>query len=173
MAALVDDILDLARGRLGDGIPVVRQDAALEAPLREVVEELRSAHPTRPSRRAIDLPRAGPPRPAPDRAIALQPAGQRAGAWRGGPPGAGDRPRRGKAALTLAVANAGPPIRPEVMARLFQPFSREVDGTRAGLGLGLYIAAEVARVHGGTLGVASDEAATVFTLELPRDAPAG
>ncbi|WP_347140550.1 ATP-binding protein [Paracoccus sp. SSK6] len=34
-------------------------------------------------------------------------------------------------------------------------------------GLGLYIAAEIAKAHGGIVSVASDEAETVFTFEMP------
>ena len=54
------------------------------------------------------------------------------------------------------------------MARLFRPFSRLADdGPKAGLGLGLYIASEIARSHGGVLGVSSTDDGTAFTLELP------
>ncbi len=50
------------------------------------------------------------------------------------------------------MANGGAPIPPEVMARIFQPFYRAAaDGKRQGLGIGLYIASEIARAHGGTL----------------------
>ncbi|MFC7475176.1 ATP-binding protein [Dankookia sp. GCM10030260] len=166
MAALVDDILDFARGRLGGGIAVRRDLVALAAPLHEVVDELRSVHPTRDIRAEIALP--DPVRCDPRR-IAQLLSNLLANALTHGAP---DRPvrvtARGTAGgLTLAVANEGPPIPPGTRARLFQPFSRDADGPRAGLGLGLYIAAEIARSHGGTLGVVSDAAGTAFTLDLP------
>jgi signal transduction histidine kinase len=166
MAALVDDILDLARGRLGGGIALRRDSLPLDTALREVVEELRSAHPTRDIQAAIDL--AAPVRCDPRR-IAQLLSNLLANAL---VHGAQDRPVRvtaqgAEGGLILAVANEGPPIPPATMARLFQPFSRDADGPRAGLGLGLYIAAEVARAHGGTLGVHSDAAGTVFTFTLP------
>jgi signal transduction histidine kinase len=175
MATLVDDIVDLARGRLGGGIALRRQAVALDGLLHDVVEELRSAHPGRVIETAIDLPE---PVPCDPRRIGQLVSNLLANALVHGAP---DRPVRLTAfgrggGLTLAVVNAvnaGKPIPPATMARLFQPFSRAADGPGAGLGLGLYIAAEIARAHGGTLGVTSDATATVFTLELPRDAPAG
>ena len=36
-----------------------------------------------------------------------------------------------------------------------------------GLGLGLVIAAEIARAHGGTLGFTSDAAETCFVFRMP------
>ena len=74
-------------------------------------------------------------------------------------------------AFELAVANGGAPIPPEVMARMFQPFYRAATcGNQQGLGLGLYIASEIARAHGGTLSVTSDDAETRFTLRVPAQA---
>ena len=69
------------------------------------------------------------------------------------------------------MANGGAPIPPEVMARIFQPFYRAAaDGNRQGLGIGLYIASEIARAHGGTLSVTSDDTETRFTLRVPAQA---
>ena len=66
------------------------------------------------------------------------------------------------------MVNGGNPIPPEVMARMFQPYYRAaVDGNRRGLGIGLYIASEIARAHGGSLSVASDAAETRFMLKVP------
>jgi signal transduction histidine kinase len=68
----------------------------------------------------------------------------------------------------LSVANAGQPIPPDSRERLFQPFYRSaVLHNREGLGLGLYIAHEIATAHGGTLGVTSTEAETRFTFRMP------
>jgi sigma-B regulation protein RsbU (phosphoserine phosphatase) len=66
------------------------------------------------------------------------------------------------------VANAGAPIPPKAMERLFQPFFRgEVRASQNGLGLGLHIASEIAKAHGGTLSATSDETETRFTLAIP------
>ena len=70
--------------------------------------------------------------------------------------------------LELSVANGGDPIPPEAMERLFQPFTRgAVRPTQQGLGLGLFIASEVARAHRGTLGVESTAKETRFTFRMP------
>jgi signal transduction histidine kinase len=39
--------------------------------------------------------------------------------------------------------------------------------SQQGLGLGLYIASEIARAHGGTLTVSSTVEETRFTLKMP------
>jgi signal transduction histidine kinase len=73
------------------------------------------------------------------------------------------------AGFELAVINSGPPIRPEAMDSLFKPFFRSlVQPSKAGLGLGLYIASEIAKAHGGTLEAVSDESATMFRFTIPR-----
>jgi signal transduction histidine kinase len=71
--------------------------------------------------------------------------------------------------LQLSVANRGPAIPADSLPRLFKPFSRSASGPpRAGLGLGLYIAAEIARAHDGTLDVTSStENGTRFVFRMP------
>ena len=66
------------------------------------------------------------------------------------------------------MINQGEPIPPEAMARLFSPYERgAVRPSQQGLGLGLYIASEIARAHGGTLSVTSNPDETCFTLRIP------
>ena len=68
----------------------------------------------------------------------------------------------------LAVCNAGKPISEAAMERLFYPFARgEVRPSQQGLGLGLYIASEIAKAHGGTIDVTSTPELTCFTLRMP------
>jgi sigma-B regulation protein RsbU (phosphoserine phosphatase) len=70
--------------------------------------------------------------------------------------------------LEIWVANAGPAIPEKAMTRLFQPFFRgEVRASQQGLGLGLHIASEIAKAHGGTLTVLSTADETRFTLRAP------
>lgn len=73
-------------------------------------------------------------------------------------------------ALRLSVQNAGT-IAPEKISTLFEPFQSGSPrpANANGLGLGLYIASELVRVHGGSLGVSSDTTrGTVFEVVLPR-----
>lgn len=68
----------------------------------------------------------------------------------------------------LAVSNGGEPISPKAMERLFQPFYRgDVRPTAQGLGLGLYIASQIAQAHSGRLDVASNPEETRFTFRMP------
>jgi signal transduction histidine kinase len=68
----------------------------------------------------------------------------------------------------LSVANSGEPIPANAMARLFQPFHRVLaQDTHQGLGLGLYIASEIARAHGGTIDVTPSPEETRFTFRMP------
>jgi sigma-B regulation protein RsbU (phosphoserine phosphatase) len=54
------------------------------------------------------------------------------------------------------------------MERLFQPFYRgDVRPTAQGLGLGLYIASQIAQAHSGRLDVASNPEETRFTFRMP------
>jgi sigma-B regulation protein RsbU (phosphoserine phosphatase) len=68
----------------------------------------------------------------------------------------------------LAVCNEGDPISAEAMERLFYPFSRgDVRESQQGLGLGLYIASEIARAHGGAINATSTPELTRFTFRMP------
>jgi sigma-B regulation protein RsbU (phosphoserine phosphatase) len=71
----------------------------------------------------------------------------------------------------LSVSNRGKPISSGALERLFQPFTREdVRSSQNGLGLGLYIASEIARAHKGELTVASTAKETRFTFRMPTSA---
>lgn len=74
----------------------------------------------------------------------------------------------------LSVHNQGPPIAPQLVPLLFQPFSRPLSGApRQGLGLGLYIANQIALAHGGHMQVTSSASGgTLFSLHLPLARPA-
>ena len=69
----------------------------------------------------------------------------------------------------LTVSNPGEPIPPEQLRRLFERFYRADSsrGERSGFGLGLSIAAAVAREHRGTLRAESDETSTRFVFSMP------
>jgi sigma-B regulation protein RsbU (phosphoserine phosphatase) len=87
--------------------------------------------------------------------------------------GSADEPVRVRAvsdsdSFDLTVANGGEPIPAAALANLFEPFYRSRSGnSREGLGLGLYIAREIAKAHGGTLNVTSTPEETRFTFRMP------
>ena len=71
----------------------------------------------------------------------------------------------------LSVADSGPGIKPEVLARLFEPFFTTHEG---GLGLGLSLCETLASGQGGTLTAAAHPPrGALFTLTLPRPPDAG
>ncbi len=72
--------------------------------------------------------------------------------------------------VLLSISDRGPGIPPEVLPTLFEPFRPGTGST--GLGLGLYLAHQIARAHGGQLSVDrgySDGAR--FLLFLPTQEP--
>jgi two-component system sensor histidine kinase GlrK len=91
--------------------------------------------------------------------------------------GASVTPRDGKVRVVLGVVaggvridvvDDGPGLAPGL--RVFEPFSAagvEAAGRPAGIGLGLSLAREVARAHGGDLEVVTGAPKTTFRLELP------
>jgi signal transduction histidine kinase len=77
-------------------------------------------------------------------------------------------------AVTLTVINAGR-IAPEVLPYIFDPFHRgdSLAGRSEGLGLGLYIAQQIAHAHQGTIDVDSTSTShTAFSVTIPRRAGA-
>ncbi|MBP7704268.1 MAG: GAF domain-containing sensor histidine kinase [Caulobacter sp.] len=168
MSGLVDNLLDFARGRLGGGIEVgLTPDPALGEALEQVVAELRSVWPDRAVTvdMAIDRPVA-----CDSRRIAQMFSNLLANALAHGDKAAPVQvvARTDADAFELSVANPGEPIPETAMTRLFQPFKRQsVRADGQGLGLGLYIASEIARAHDGTLSVSSDADETRFTFRMP------
>ena len=169
MAGLIDDVMDFARGRLGSGIPIEKIPALLEPTLRQVVDELEAGQPSR-----LILCEYSAPDP-----VSFDPVriGQLASNLLANALSHGDpmapvhlEATVAEGRMRLSIANAGNPIPPAAMERLFQPFFRgDVRPSKQGLGLGLHIASEIARAHGGELTVSSTEQETRFTFEMPVD----
>jgi signal transduction histidine kinase len=78
-------------------------------------------------------------------------------------------------AVTLEVTNRGKVILPESLGSIFRPLVQLAaeggeERPRSSLGLGLFIAREIADAHGGAIEVASTEQhGTTFTVTLPRN----
>ena len=169
MGGLIDNILDLARARLGAGLTVsIKPRAALRPALEQILAEIRAAWPDQMVEAefedSLDGLNLDPDRIAQLFSNLLAKAVVH---------GAAGEPIRAGAAVSpgefeLWVSNAGEPISEAAMARLFQPFYRgDVRPHAGGLGLGLYIASEIARAHGGSLSVTSHATETRFTLRIP------
>jgi signal transduction histidine kinase len=167
MAELVDNVLDFARGRLGGGLALEHiEETTLDAVFDQVIEEYRTTSPERTIETALAL--AHPVRCDPAR-IAQLLSNLLANALAHGEPDAPVRVAAGirDDAFQLSVAHAGDPIPPAIIARLFQPFfRREERSGRQRLGLGLYIAQEIARAHGGEIEVLSTDHETVFVFRM-------
>jgi signal transduction histidine kinase len=167
MSALIDNVLDFARGRLGSGIALKRSPQSLEPVLNQVIAELRAGSPGRKIETTFDLTRAVDCDGGRIAQLFSNLLGNAV------THGAAERPIHVRATtqdgkLELSVANAGEPIPSEAMERLFQPFYRLAEqGSQQGLGLGLYIASEIARAHGGRIDVTSSPAETRFTFRMP------
>ena len=168
MAGLIDDVLDFARARLGGGFEVERRpDPALATALEQAVEELRMTNPDREivADIALDVPVSCDT----GRVVQLF-SNLLANALAHGLDAApvSVRGRTEGGVFALSVANAGQRIQPETLERLFLPFSRAAARPhQKGLGLGLYICAEIARAHGGAITVASTDDETRFTFSMP------
>ncbi|NML96640.1 HAMP domain-containing histidine kinase [Paraburkholderia sp. RP-4-7] len=172
MQALLNDMLDFNRTRLGLGINIAPTDADLETLLADELDQLRAAHP--------------------DRRVDLDVEGDCRGVWDGRrlqqllgnlvlnaiKYGASDAPVRvvvtgEERDVRFEVRNHGAAIERMTLERIFDPLQRglnhkdsyDADGN---LGLGLYIAREIAKAHGGEIEARSDETETVFAVRLPR-----
>lgn len=169
IATLIDDVMDFARGKLGGGLPVTPGAADdLGATLAHVVAELQGAYPR--SDLACDIALQDPVFCDRDRVAQLL-SNLVVNAIVHGREGASIviSASGSNGGLRLSVANHGEPIPPETAARLFQPFRRGQENREpGGLGLGLYIACEIAKSHDGELHVESADDRTVFTLILPQ-----
>jgi len=72
----------------------------------------------------------------------------------------------------IAVVDHGPGIEEQRVSELFRRFAR-LDNPEAGVGLGLHVAQQIARAHGGDLVLAdTGDAGSTFLLTLPAVQPA-
>lgn len=166
---LINDVLDLARGSFGGGFVVERNaDAPLSPVLEQIVAEVHAISPDQviETRIAVEEPIFC------DRGRLGQLASNLLS--NAVTHGKTDQPIRFEShtqedRFLLSVANRGDPIPDDVRKHLFQPFFRgEARPSRNGLGLGLFIASEIAKAHNGTLEVSSTTEETRFTLTMPR-----
>jgi len=168
---LVDDVLDFARGSFGNGIPVnIEPCADLDAALRHVISEVQSVHPDRVITSSIgDLHSVPCDRERVAQLLSNLVANAVAHGDPQGPVVVDAQIKDGH--FILSVKNQGL-IAEDALAHLFRPYSRPASDTpQTGLGLGLYIASQIAQSHGGKLDVVSTAPqGTTFTFSLPVQA---
>jgi signal transduction histidine kinase len=73
--------------------------------------------------------------------------------------------------VEIRVSNHGARIPQDIIPSLFEPYRRATESENGGLGLGLFIVAEIVRAHTGTVSVGSNDEGTVFAVRLPKKPP--
>ena len=177
----IRDASDRAEGMLGDmvdfmrassgGLQVARRRVDLKLLCERVVDAIHTRHPNRPmlftsaarvegswdpdrmasllTKLVVNAIHYGPPRPAIRVELDASPE-----------------------AAALRIWNAGRVVIGEPQARVFEPFVSgppRAGGATGGLGLGLYLAREIARAHGGRIELhSSEEQGTTFLVTVPR-----
>lgn len=168
MQRMIDELLDFTRSRPDDGIPIQRQATDLARIARTTVDELRSAWP----KRELDVHADGPclGKWDPDRLTQIC-GNLIANALEHSSPASRVEVRVHQLprAAKLTVTNDGDAIPADILPTLFQPFRRgpTVRSSSDGVGLGLYIVAQIARAHGGTVEASSRLGHTEFSVTLP------
>lgn len=168
MRRIIEDVLDYTRARAGAMLPVSRAPMRLDDLLHDVVQEIEMAHPER----VVELDQTGPIEGSwdPERLRqVLTNLLENAITHGGSAPVRVGVDERGGDGVRLCVWNRGRPIPESDIPLLFEPFRKGVGSPRRGLGLGLFIAREIARAHGGEISVTSDpDRGTGFVVRLPR-----
>lgn len=168
MSGMIEDLLDVARARLGGGIHIARAAHDLGAIVQKAVQEQQASCAERP--------------------ISVQTVGELSGQWdgdrltqvasnlianalqHGEPEGPVELRLDGQAVdhVVLSVSNQGQ-IPAALLSGIFDPFrsGHHSSGRREGLGLGLYIVRQIVLAHRGTITVSS-QGVTTFRITLPR-----
>lgn len=175
MEGMIRDVLDFARSRLGKSMSIAKKPVDLGAVCREAVEDARAGHP----RCEFRFDHCGDVRGVADgprlrQALhnLLDSAARNGG--RGMPihfDASG-----GDGNVVFRVTCAGAAASPDTLRSMFDPIAQlavagaNPDGNPpANLGLELFIAREILRVHGGEVGIAAGEdGEVIFEATLPR-----
>ena len=171
MHRMVDQLLDMTRTRLGDGIPLARSKTQLLPLITSLIDELAMTHPAAEFELVAGAEVSG--MWDSDR-LAQAISNLLGNALQYGLEGAPIIVELGtiEGAATISVHNTvrDAPIPRESLATMFEPYRRGVHDIRhntSGLGLGLYIVYEIIRAHGGSITASSDQSRTSFYVVLP------
>lgn len=167
METMVSELLDLARTRLGSGFEIHRSRLDVVPLITELLEEFQLLHPDRTVRRELPASAEGF---FDGSKVAQVISNLLRNAFEYAPAGTPitisllEHPD----SISVEVANGGPAIPAAVQETMFDPFRRGRQASPHGLGLGLFIAKEIATAHGGAVSFTSTEVETRFALRLPR-----
>jgi PAS domain S-box-containing protein len=172
---LIRDFLDFTEARVTGRIPVTLAPCNIRDIARQVFEEVHLAYPDR----RAQLLHTGEESGNWDCDRLAQLVGNLLGnAFQHGSAGGAVTLRTigGDDEVVIEVHNDGDPIPDEDRERLFEPFQRGENGrgrAERSVGLGLFIASQIARSHGGRIDVESTaENGTLFRVRLLRRPPA-
>jgi sigma-B regulation protein RsbU (phosphoserine phosphatase) len=173
IGALVDDLTDLARGRLGGGIVLDLCDVSdLGERLRHVVDEVQASHSSRKINAGISISSAVRCDAKRIEQLLSNLLANAIEHGRAGTPVDVSITGEGQQ-LSVRVANQGYTIAEDAKQRLFQPYFRGGQSrSQSGLGLGLFIVAEIAKSHGGSVDVTSAGGVTTFAFRMGKAATA-
>ena len=165
MEGMIENLLDFARSRMGNGIRL-HKDADIEVlgkALQQIIREIRIISPNRVIETDIELEK---PFPCDTGRIGQLFSNLLGNADKHGTPEfpVKVKVRSNNQGFFLSVTNKGNKIPEEHLKNLFEPYYQGAEGSRKGLGLGLYIASEIAKVHGGKIEVSSTDDETCFTF---------
>jgi signal transduction histidine kinase len=173
MNALISDLLDFTRSRLGGGIPITPAPMDIVQLSRQTVDEIAVANP--------------------DRVVNFQATGSLRGNWDSGrisqvlsnlvsnavQHGSDSTPINVKVDgnadhVVITVQNYGPVIPADQLTQIFDPLRRLETSAPTGpdknLGIGLYIVERIVAAHCGRVDVESSKKhGTIFTIHLPTD----
>jgi signal transduction histidine kinase len=176
MSTMVNDLIGYTRTALGAGMPVTLAATELGPVCRSAIEDAQSTHPGS----QFDLRTEGELSGMYD-SVRLHQLFTNlfVNAAKHGNAGGMIRVLAEGSAkgIQVDVTNQGPPIPQSAWREIFEPLVQLSDGSsedykdrRTSLGLGLYVAREIATLHGGSIEVHSSEGdGTTFTVFLPRD----
>lgn len=166
MEALILRLLDVARGRQGNAIPLQLAPATVGDIAARVISEAEAGFPEATVRLAVE----GDDRCLLD-ALRIEQAVSNLvhnALVHGSREAAVEVQVEGHPSeVVLRVRNRGPSIPPAILPQIFEPFrSGSKDGS--GLGLGLFIVRECVQAHGGSVAARSSGGETTFEMRLPR-----
>ncbi len=168
MEVLINNMLDFAHGKLGEGIQLKKEtdNEKLKKSLQQIINEIKLISPNREIETDFNL----------DDGIHCDTnrIGQLFSNLLSNANHHGDKDKPIKVSainsdglFRLSVKNEGDPIPKTSLEHLFKPFYKEDENSnKQGLGLGLFIASEIAKAHDGSIKVKSTEEETQFLFTM-------